>query len=80
MQRPERVILIGISAAACGITGLYAGGDQKWNRTFFGIEGLETIVVFTFPLVCIAVLANFTAFQRLRACYKYIQESENNSK
>ena len=80
MQRPERVILIGISAIACGITGHYMGGDQKWNLYFFGMDGLETMIVFTLPLTCIAVLANYTAYQRLYACYKYIKETENNSK
>src|SRR6187402_2657456 len=30
MQRPERVILIGVSALVCGITSHYLGGDHKW--------------------------------------------------
>ena len=77
MQRPERVILIGISAIATGITGYYTGGDQKWSFTFFGYDGLETMIVFTIPLATIAILANFTAYQRLYACYKYLKETEN---
>src|SRR5471030_2862161 len=30
MQRPERIITIGIAAIACGITSHYLGGDHKW--------------------------------------------------
>src|SRR5690349_24595542 len=29
MQRPERVVTIGVSALACGITAYYIGGDYK---------------------------------------------------
>lgn len=78
MQRPERVILIGLSAVACGITGHYIGGDQKWNISLFGYNQFETLIVFTIPLASIAILANFTAIQRLKACYRYLQEKENN--
>ena len=77
MQRPERVILIGLSAVACGITAHYTGGNHKWNFSLFGYDQFETIIVFTIPLACIAILANFTAFQRLKACYRYLQDSEN---
>ena len=76
MQRPERVILIGISAVATGITGHYVGGDQKWGFGLFGYNNLETMIVFTIPLATIAILANFTAFQRLKACYRYLQDNE----
>jgi phosphatidylglycerophosphate synthase len=77
MQRPERVVLIGCSALATGITGFYTGGDQKWNLDLFGYDGFETMIVFTIPLATIAILANFTAFQRLNACYRYLRETEN---
>lgn len=78
MQRPERVILIGLSAIACGVTGHYTGGNQKWDFSLFGYDKFETMIVFTIPLASIAILANFTAFQRLKACYLYLQEKENN--
>lgn len=78
MQRPERVILIGLSAVACGITGHYTGGNQKWDFSLFGYDQFETMIVFTIPLASIAILANFTAFQRLKACYLYLQKTENN--
>ncbi len=77
MQRPERVITIGLSALACGITGHFYGGDQKWQ---FGItENLpcESIIVFIIPLASVAILANYTAIQRLLACYRFLQKTEN---
>ena len=76
MQRPERIITIGLSAVACGIVGHYTGGNQTWDLNLFGYNKFESIAVFTIPLAIIAVLANYTAIQRLRACYKYLQETE----
>jgi len=76
MQRPERVITIGLSAIACGITGFYRGGKHEWAINVFQYNGIETIVVFTIPLAIIAILANYTAIQRLVACYRYLQNSE----
>jgi phosphatidylglycerophosphate synthase len=76
MQRPERVILIGVSAVACGIVGYYKGGDQKFYFSAFGHSSFETIIVFIIPLAIIAVLANYTAIQRILACYKYLQEAD----
>jgi phosphatidylglycerophosphate synthase len=80
MQRPERVVAIGVSALACGITGYYCGGDQKWNVFFSENQPVETIVVFIIPLAIVAILANFTAIQRLMACYRYLQETGENNK
>jgi phosphatidylglycerophosphate synthase len=77
MQRPERIILIGFSALACGIVGHYTGGNQKWDLSLLGYDGFETMIIFTIPLATIAILANYTAFQRLKACYRYLQEKEN---
>lgn len=79
MQRPERVITIGLSAIACGIVGYYNGGNQKWDVTFLGYGNFESIAVFTIPLAIIAVLANLTAIQRLRACYIYLREADKNT-
>ncbi len=78
MQRPERVITIGLSALACGIFGYYTGGNQKWEFNILGYNGFESIAIFTVPLAIIALLANFTAIQRLMACYKYLQEIDRN--
>ena len=70
MQRPERVILIGVSALACGITSRFIGGNFKvpWPGSQFPI--FETISIFTIPLTVMAVLANGTAIGRLRDAKK----------
>ncbi len=79
MQRPERVVTSGLSALLCGIVGHYTGGESKWF--FPGIEKpFESIAIFTLPLTLVAILANYTAIQRLNACYHYMQEQDKNSK
>jgi len=74
MQRPERVILIAVSALACGITGHFIGGNYKihWPGTNFPI--FETISIFTIPLTVMAVLANGTAIGRLIDAKKSLEE------
>jgi phosphatidylglycerophosphate synthase len=66
MQRPERVIIIGVSALACGVASRWMGGNFKisWPNTNFPV--FETISIFTIPLTIMAFLANFTAIGRLR--------------
>jgi phosphatidylglycerophosphate synthase len=63
MQRPERILIVGISALLCGIASYYLGGEFKisWN----GIIIIETITFFTFPLFLLAIGANVTAIKRL---------------
>lgn len=66
MQRPERVIITGVSALACGVASRWMGGDYKiaWPGSNFPI--FETISIFTIPLTIMAFLANGTAIGRLR--------------
>ena len=66
MQRPERVIIIGVSALACGIASRWMGGNYKisWPDSNFPV--FETISIFTIPLTILAFLANYTAIGRLR--------------
>jgi len=63
MQRPERILIVGISALLCGTASYYLGGEFKfkWN----GIIIVETITFFTFPLFLLAFGANITAIKRL---------------
>lgn len=65
MQRPERVITIGVTAIACGITAYFVGGDYKVYLPGTTVQIFETISVFTIPLTIMAVLTNYTAFKRL---------------
>ncbi|GGA96965.1 DUF4833 domain-containing protein [Puia dinghuensis] len=73
MQRPERVIVIGVSALACGIASRWMGGDYKipWPNARFPI--FETISIFTIPLTILAFLANITAIGRLRDAKKALE-------
>ncbi len=73
MQRPERVILIGVSALACGIASRWMGGNFKihWPDSTFPI--FETISIFTIPLT---VLANATAIGRLKDAKKALEEQD----
>jgi phosphatidylglycerophosphate synthase len=66
MQRPERVIIIGVSALACGIASGWMGGNFKisWPDSTFPV--FETISIFTIPVTVMAFLANGTAIGRLR--------------
>jgi phosphatidylglycerophosphate synthase len=79
MQRPERVILIGVSALACGIASKWMGGNYKihWPNSNFPI--FETISIFTIPLTVMAVLANATAIGRLRDAKKALEEQDRKS-
>ncbi len=78
MQRPERVVTIGLSALLCGIISHYTEGEHKWIIP--GIEKpFESIAIFTLPLTLVAILANYTAIQRLQACYRYMTEQDKNA-
>lgn len=61
MQRPERVLIIGVSSWACGLVSNAYGSAVL-------IEALplfETISIFTIPMLILAVMANITAIRRL---------------
>ena len=80
MQRPERVVLVGVSAIACGITSFYIGGNYKLFVPGIPFQVFETISVFTFPITVMAVLTNITAINRLRDAKKALDEKESASK
>jgi len=65
MQRPERIIIIGVSALVCGIISAYSGGNQKLFIQWVPFAITETISVFIYPLVLVAILSNLTAVRRL---------------
>jgi phosphatidylglycerophosphate synthase len=72
MQRPERVVLTGLSAIACGVAGHYIGGDYKYFVPFFRYHVFETMTIFTLPLTIMAVLTNITAIKRLMHARKQL--------
>lgn len=65
MQRPERVVLTGVSALACGIVASFIGGDYKLTIPGLPFQLFESISVFTIPITVMAVLTNITAIKRL---------------
>lgn len=81
MQRPERVVTIGLCAMLSGICSLYIGGDFKLFIPGVKFHVFETISIFTVPIVILAVLTNITAFKRLIDAKKSLLEleEENNS-
>lgn len=81
MQRPERVVLISLSALACGISSSYIGGDYKLFVPGIPFHIFETMSIFTFPITVMAVLTNITAVKRLLDSKKAIEimESEESS-
>lgn len=74
MQRPERVITIGVCAIACGVASSYLGGDYKLYITGIKWHVFETMSIFTFPITILAVLTNLTAFKRLVNARKALAE------
>jgi len=65
MQRPERVITIGVTAIACGIASHFLGGDYKLFVKGLSFHIFETISIFTIPIFALAFLTNITAVRRL---------------
>ena len=65
MQRPERVITLGLFAMLCGVTSLYIGGNYKLYVPCIKFHIFETMSIFTFPIVALAILTNATAIRRL---------------
>lgn len=73
MQRPERVILIAVSALVCGITGHFIGGNYKYYMPGISFHVFETMTIFTLPISVMAVLTNITAIKRLLDAKKALE-------
>ena len=80
MQRPERVVTIGLCAMLSGISSLYIGGDYKLYIPGVKFHVFETISIFTVPIVILAILTNITAFKRLIDAKKSLLELEEANK
>ena len=77
MQRPERILLVGISAILCGILKEYTG---EFKTTVMGIPIFESITVFTLPIIALAILSNWTAVQRLMEAKKALDKMDSEKK
>lgn len=73
MQRPERVVMTGLSAIACGVAAHFIGGDYKCYVPFLSFHVFETMTIFTLPLSIMAVLTNITAIKRLLHAKKELE-------
>jgi phosphatidylglycerophosphate synthase len=73
MQRPERVVLIGLTAMATGIASHYIGGDYKLFIPGIRYHVFETMSIFTLPIAIMAVLTNITAIGRLMDAKKALE-------
>ena len=80
LQRPERVVTIGLCAVVCGVTSLYIGGDYKLYIPGVKFHVFETMSIFTIPLTIVAILTNITAFKRLMDAKKAILEKNKESR
>jgi CDP-diacylglycerol--glycerol-3-phosphate 3-phosphatidyltransferase len=78
MQRPERVITIGVFAIACGFASVCIGGEYKLYVPGIKFHIFETMSIFTFPITILAVLTNITAFKRLTDARKNLLAKEEN--
>jgi len=65
MQRPERILIVGLSAVLCGTLSLIIGSDFKLEVDWLPFPIFETITIFTFPIFILAIGANITAIRRL---------------
>lgn len=75
MQRPERVVLTGVSALACGLMAEVIGGSYQVHIDGIPFPVFETISIFTFPIAVMAVLTNITAINRLRDSRRAIENT-----
>jgi CDP-diacylglycerol---glycerol-3-phosphate 3-phosphatidyltransferase len=74
MQRPERIVIIGVSGLICGIVSVYTGGNQKLYIQWLNHDVIETISIFIYPIALVALMANITAIKRLIHCRKQLSE------
>ena len=70
MQRPERILLIGISGVVCGVMSSVLGAESIVRVECLPIPLFEIITFFTVPIAVLAILSNITAITRLRAAEK----------
>lgn len=76
MQRPERVVTIGIFAIACGIAYGFLGYDYKLYVPGIKFHIFETMTIFTLPIAIMAIMTNITAINRLRDAKRALEAQE----
>jgi phosphatidylglycerophosphate synthase len=76
MQRPERVVLIALSAIGCGVASHYIGGDYKLFIPGIPFHVFETMSIFTVPITILAIMSNITAINRLRDARRSMEQQQ----
>jgi phosphatidylglycerophosphate synthase len=76
MQRPERVVTIGVFAIACGVAQQFLGDDFKVFVPGIKFHIFETMSIFTLPITLMAIMTNITAVNRLREAKKALDAIE----
>lgn len=80
MQRPERVVTIGVFALATGIAGKFLGSDYKVFVPGIPFHIFETMSIFTIPLTIMAIMTNVTAINRLMDAKRELEIQEREEK
>jgi len=80
MQRPERVVMVGLTAMLCGIASDFIGGNYKLYIKGIPFHVFETMSIFTIPLTIMAVLTNITAIRRLKDAKRALDEKDKDEK
>jgi len=75
MQRPERIVWLGVGSLFCGLSTFVF--DPSYVLFYNGIPVFKPLYFFTVPLAIVAILANFTALQRMRHTYKLSLDEKN---
>lgn len=80
MQRPERVILIALSAIATGVASAFVEGDGKVFIPGIKFHVFELMTIFTLPITVLAILTNITAFKRLLSAKRALDKIDEEKK
>lgn len=74
MQRPERVILIALSAISAGVASAFVEGEGKVFIPGIKYHVFELMSIFTIPITVLAILTNITAIKRLLSAKKALDK------
>ncbi len=76
MQRPERILTIGISAILYGVITHFTG-NFRIELGLLNVPLFENIAIFSIPIFIMAILTNMTAIKRLLHCRDSMKEIES---
>lgn len=80
MQRPERVVIIGLGALLCGIF-YWVFGDYRYVINDWTKHPIfEPILILVIPITIVAIFSNITAIGRMKHCKKVLTEMDKNDK